>query len=164
MKISIIVAVDEDFGIGLEGKLPWSLPSDLKRFKQITLGHTVLMGRKPYESIGRPLPGRSMLVISQQEGYFAAGCQTVSSLEEGIQEAHQNGETELFVIGGGQVYQQVFPLSDRLYLTRVQTRAKTDTFFPAIDFSQWELVEQISQDRDEKHLSSYIFGIYDRKG
>ena len=163
MEISIIAAIDENFGIGLEGRLPWSLPSDLKRFKKITLGHTVLMGRKTYESIGRPLPGRTMLVLTRQKDFHPAGCLTVQSLEEGIEMAQKNGENELFIIGGGQVYRQAYPLCHRLYLTRVQTRVNTDVQFPVIDYSMWQPVEQIEQPKDETHSYSYVFEVYQRK-
>lgn len=143
MKISLIVAMDEANGIGLQGRLPWRLSSDLQHFKKLTYGHHMIMGRKTWESIGRALPGRVSIVITRQPGYQATGCICAQSLEAAIAVASAQGETEVFIIGGGMIYRQAIRLADRIYLTRVHTWLQTDTFFPEIDWTAWEIVQSI---------------------
>jgi dihydrofolate reductase len=123
MRISLIAALSRNRVIGLENRLPWRLPEDLKRFKELTMGHPVLMGRKTAESIGKPLPGRLNLVVSR----------TGLSLKEAIDRARESGTDELFVIGGEQIYRQTLPLADRLYLTLVDSEVEGDAFFPEWD-------------------------------
>jgi dihydrofolate reductase len=141
--ISLIVAVDEAGGIGYQGGLPWHLPAELARFKRRTMGHHLLMGRKTYETIGRPLPGRISLVLSSTELALPQGAQWVTSVAAAIELAAAAGENELFVIGGGQIFAQTLPIADRLYLTEVAARLPADTYFPA-----WELDAWIEQDRE----------------
>ena len=142
MKISLIAAVDDEWGIGLKNQVPWHLSHDLKRFKRITLGHHLLMGRKTYESIGYPLPGRTSIVITRQTNFHTLTDSTrklftASSLPEGLQMAEESGEDEIFIIGGGQIFTQALSSTDCIYLTRVHAHYKCDTFFPALDPGDW---------------------------
>lgn len=137
MIISLIVAMDEKGGIGKDGRLPWRLPSDLKRFKQITMGHYLVMGRKTYETIGKPLPGRRMIIVTRQKDYFIEGCIIVGSLKEAINLADSDHEEELFIIGGGEIFHQAIQLANKIYLTTVFTDVDADVFFPRIDPAHW---------------------------
>ncbi len=130
--------MDEGGGIGLDNRLPWHLSADLKRFKSLTMGHYVLMGRKTYESIGKPLPGRKMIVITRQRDFHPEGCVVVHSLKDGLDLAEKRGESEAFVIGGGEVFVQAMPITGRIYLTRVHTIAQCDVFFPQVDEKEWQ--------------------------
>lgn len=152
MIVSLIVAVDERGGIGKHNQLPWHLPSDLKRFKKLTTGHSIVMGRKTYETIGKPLPGRTMIVVSHKKEVSLIGCLTVNSLQAAIKLAQANFEDELFIIGGGEIFRQAIDSADRIYLTTVHTDADADVFFPKFDLGQWELISEengISDDADE---------------
>ena len=151
MIISLIVAMDEMGGIGKDNRLPWHLSSDLKRFKQLTLGHHLLMGRKTYETIGRPLPGRTTIVITRNPQYQAAGCLVAPSLEEALGLARENGETEAFIAGGGEIFTLALPLADRIYLTRVHAQVEADVFFPPFSLEGWRQIETIEQPADEKN-------------
>lgn len=132
--LSIIAAIGDGGVIGREGALPWHIPEDLKRFKQLTMGHPIIMGRKTYESIGKPLPGRVNIVISRQEGYEAAGCEVFRSLEEALAKYEPQNP---FVIGGAEIYRAALPLADRLHITEVKISTDGDVFFPDFDRSQW---------------------------
>lgn len=178
MRISLIVATAVGGVIGQEGDLPWRLSSDLRRFKRLTMGHHVIMGRRTYESLGRPLPGREMIVLTRQPNYQAPGAVVAadlpqalriaaSSVDGGAADAGYDGAAdasarEVFIIGGAEVYRQALPRVDRLCLTRVQAKVAGDTHFPAVDWSQWRLIEEEhvpAGDRDE-HESTFC--IYDR--
>lgn len=138
MTISIIAAMDQKRGIGKNNKLPWHIPVDLKRFRKLTLGHPVIMGRKTYESIGRPLPNRLSIIVSRNIEYRVSNIENViiaASLEEAIKVAKQKDQTEVFVIGGGQIFAQALPMVDKLYLTLVKGDFGADTFFP--DYSSF---------------------------
>jgi dihydrofolate reductase len=137
MIVSLIVAMDERGGIGKNNQLPWHIPSDLKRFKKLTMDHHLVMGRKTYETIGKPLPGRVMVVISHQKDYFPKDCLVVNSLEAAIKLAKDDHESELFIIGGGSIFTQAIGLADKIYLTRVHTDVNADVSFPTIDLTQW---------------------------
>ena len=156
MRLSIIVAMDANRVIGHENSLPWHLPADLKHFKQITMGKPILMGRKTWESIGRPLPGRTNIVITRDSNYSAEGCIVVHSVEEALHAAQ--GHEEVMVIGGEQLYRQVLPDADRLYITQVEGEFPGDTFFPELDMAGWREVERSAHARDEKnaHACSFI--------
>jgi dihydrofolate reductase len=147
--ISIIAALDEKNGIGLKGKLPWHISKDLKRFKSLTLGHCVIMGRKTFESIGKALPNRKNIVITKQSGISAKNVSIVNSLEEALEKA---GKGEVFIIGGGEVFKQAIGKADKLYLTKVQGDFKCDTFFP--DYSGFR---QISEQKGESDGVKYSF-------
>ena len=141
MKVSMIVAMDQAGGIGHHGRLPWRLSTDLRRFKALTMGHSLIMGRKTYESIGRALPGRTLYMVTRQVGYQAPGCRVVHSLDEALATADSAGENEVFVIGGGELYSLALPLAERLYLTRVHSTVPADIFFPKWDTAEWILAE-----------------------
>ena len=157
MIISLLVAMDEQDGIGKDNRLPWHLSTDLKRFKALTMGHHILMGRKTYELIGRALPGRVNVIITRSPDYQAEGCLIAHSLREALSLAEVAGESEAFVIGGGQIFAQALPLADRIYLTRVHTVSEADVFFPTFDESSWSIKEasEISADESNDFPSSY---------
>ncbi len=135
MTISIIVAVAENQVIGYNNQLLWHIKEDLQRFKSLTLGHHIIMGRKTYDSIGRPLPGRTNVVITRDKNYQADGCMVVNSLEDALNMAHQ--DSEVFIIGGGDIYRQTLHLVNRIYLTRIHASFSGDTFFPELDLKEW---------------------------
>jgi dihydrofolate reductase len=140
MRLSAIVAMASNRCIGRDNTLPWRLPEDLQRFKRLTLGHTLVMGRKTYESIGRPLPGRTTLVVTRQEDWAAPqGVEVAHSLDEALQRARGD---EVFIAGGAQLYQQTWNRVRRLYLTRLEREYPGDTFFPEVDLSGWRLLEE----------------------
>ncbi|MFE8601962.1 dihydrofolate reductase [Archangium violaceum] len=137
--VSAIVAMATNRCIGRDNTLPWRLPADLKRFKQLTMGHTLVMGRKTYESIGRPLPGRTMVVVTRQRDYAPEGVQVAHSLELALELARGD---EVFIAGGADLYRQAMPHVRRLYLTRIDRDYEGDTFFPEVDLSGWKLVAE----------------------
>jgi dihydrofolate reductase len=162
MLISIIVAMDEQRGIGKEGYLPWHLSADLKRFKHLTMGHHLIMGRKTYESIGRPLPGRTMIVITRNRRYAAEGCLIAASLKAALAIAEQRGETEAFIAGGGQVFSQALAIADRIYLTQVHAVTEADVFFPEFDAAAWDVFESSHYPADEKNHFPSTFSLLTR--
>lgn len=139
MRISLIAAVANNNVIGNEGALPWHLPEDLKRFKRLTLGKPVVMGRLTHESIGRPLPGRQNIVLTRQPHYVAGGCEVVRSVEAALDAAE--GADEVMIIGGGEIYALFLPLAGRIYLTRVDTSVAGDAYFPELEAVHWREVE-----------------------
>lgn len=160
--LSIIVAIAENYAIGLNNKLLWHLSDDLKRFKKITTGHTMIMGRNTFLSLPNgALPNRRHIVISDVEGEQFEGCEMAGSIDEAIRLA--GTEDECFVIGGGMVYKQFLPIAGRLYLTKVHASLEADTFFPEIDFSQWELKEVEEVAAGDKNEYAHTYGVYDRK-
>jgi dihydrofolate reductase len=165
VKISIIVAVSENGVIGRDGGLPWRLSGDLKRFKQVTMGHTVIMGRRTWESIGRPLPGRRMIVVSRQPDYEVDLPEICSapSLDEALQAAKFAGDAEAFIIGGAELYRTALPKADRLYLTRVRAEVAGDTFFPQIAWDDTRLRESVDCTADDKNEFPHTYEVYDRK-
>ena len=160
MTISIIVATSENNVIGAAGDLPWRLSDDLKHFKSITMGKPIVMGRKTWDSIGRPLPGRQNIVITRQADFVAEGCIVVASTEEAI--TATAGADEIMVIGGSQVYSLFLPAAGRLYLTRVHAEIEGDAFFPEIDESAWRLVGDDSHSSDDRNAFDYSFLTYER--
>ena len=157
MFVSLVAAVAENNVLGKENQLPWHLPADLKYFKQLTTGHHVLMGRKTWESIGKPLPNRVSLVVSRSEDFKAEGATVAQSIEEGIDTARKADETELFIIGGGEIFRLAMPLADRIYLTRIDHYFEGDVFFPEIDAELWKETESKSFEADEKNPYGYRF-------
>jgi dihydrofolate reductase len=155
MKISIIVAMAANGVIGNDNELPWHLPADLKHFKQTTMGKPILMGRKTWESIGRPLPGRTNIVITRDSAYSAAGCIVVNSIEAAIAAAGE--QEEVMVIGGAELYRQVLPRADTIYLTRIHASFDGDTRFPEISDTEWQQLERVDHEADEKNLQDYSF-------
>jgi len=163
MKLSLLAALSTNNVIGRDNQVPWRLSTDLKRLKAMTLGHHVIMGRKTYESVGRPLPGRTNLVITRQEGYAPAGVTVVHSLEEAIRIAMHSGDEEAFVLGGAEIYQQAMHRADRMYLTRVHAEVEGDTVFPDFDdVSEWQLTDAEHFDADEKNELPFSFLTYER--
>lgn len=157
--ISIIVAIAENDAIGKDNLLLWHLPDDLKRFKEITLGHRVIMGRNTYLSLPfRPLRNRTNVVITDDPGEKFEGCTTVNSIGEAM-ELCDDGE-ESFIIGGGSVYRQFMPLANKLYITRVHKEFEADTFFPKIDENEWKLMDSEHHPADEKHEFPFTFLTY----
>ena len=158
--ISLIVAMAQNGVIGRDNALPWRLPADLKRFKAFTLGKTVLMGRKTFESIGRPLPGRDNLVLTRDRRWMAPGVIVVHSVEQALTQA---GDNELVAIGGAQIYRLVLPFARRIYLTHVHADVPGDTFFPDFDPTQWDDVECRMHPADEEHAYPVTFVTLERR-
>ena len=162
MKISMIAAMTDERVIGIENQLPWKLPNDMKWFRQHTLGKPIIMGRKTFESFGsKPLPDRTNIIITRDESYQANGSVVVHTIEEALQAAGK--VDEVMVIGGASFYEQMLPRADRLYLTFVHARIEGDAWFPAIDFSQWQEVQRIDNEVDEKNPLAHSFVILERK-
>ena len=161
MKLTILVAMSDDRVIGREGGLPWRLSADLRRFKQITMGHCLLMGRKTYESIGRPLPGRTSVVITHKDHLdVPEGVYVARNFGEALRRVA--GQDEVFVIGGGEIYEQALPLASRILMTRVHARVEGDTYFPTFDPDQWRVVEEQRFSADENNAYDYSFLTLDR--
>ncbi|MFQ1905694.1 type 3 dihydrofolate reductase [Aeromonas veronii] len=163
MKISMIAAMAHDRVIGKDNQMPWHLPADLAHFKRVTLGKPVLMGRKTFESIGRPLPGRRNLVISRNPGYQAEGIEVVGSVEAALALLAGSSVEELMVIGGGHLYAEMLPSADCLYLTRIDQAVEGDTRFPAFDDGQWQRIACESHPADEKNPHPYSFETWQRR-
>lgn len=161
MILSIIVAFDEHRLIGRNNGLPWHLPADLKHFKSITMGHSIIMGRRTFESIGKPLPGRHSVVVTRKRGYSQEGITVAHSLEEALNLC--SGEEEVFVIGGAQIFEQAMPLASKLYITKIHHVFEGDTFFPEIPQDRWELISKEDHESDEKNSRAYSFLTYRRK-
>lgn len=160
MIISLIAAADRAGGIGKDNRLPWHLPADLKHFRRLTTGHHVIMGRKTHESIGRLLPGRTMIILTRDPSYQAEGCLIAHSLAEAIQLAQSRGEDEVFIIGGGQVFKQAIPYANRIYLTVVDAHFPADIYFPPLNPDHWVEIESSHHDPDDQNLYSYTFKVY----
>ncbi|WKJ90518.1 dihydrofolate reductase [Methylomonas montana] len=155
MKISLIVAMASNRAIGLNGQMPWHLSADLKRFKQITMGSPILMGRKTFEAIGRPLPGRDNIVISRDPNYQQLGCRAFGDIDSVLQACADC--PELFVIGGATIYEAMLPYADYLYLTEINKNFAGDTFFPEIEPSQWREIAREDVQDDQAVDFSYSF-------
>ncbi len=158
--ISVIVAVARGGVIGGGNALLWHITEDLRRFKAITLGHPVVMGRKTWESLGRPLPGRANVVVTRDRNYTAEGCSVVHSLEEAL--ALFTPAEEVFIIGGGELYAQAMPIADRLYLTGVDATFEGDTFFPQWDRGLWRITSTEHHQHGEKFPHPFTFTDYER--
>lgn len=163
MILSHIVATSENNVIGLDSDLPWRLPRDMKFFKEMTTGHHILMGRKNFECMPKALPNRTNIVISRREGYTADGAIVFKTIEEGIAYAKKQGEEELFIIGGGEIYKQTLHIVDRIYLTLIKEIIKGDTFYPELDLNQWKCVERTAIEPDAKNNYAFDFITFERK-
>jgi len=165
MRISIIAAVAENGVIGRQGQLPWRLSDDLRRFKQRTMGHTIIMGRRTWESIGRALPGRRTVVVTRQTGYRTADAEVKisASLSDALNVAEAAGDNEAFIVGGAELYRESLSRANRLYLTRVRAAVEGDTSFPDVAWNNWQLVESEEHDANEKNDYAYRFETYDRR-
>ena len=163
MIVSSIVAISKNHAIGRDNQIPWYLPADLKYFKKITTGHHVIMGRKTFESIGRPLPKRTNIVLTRDPFYTGSGILVAHSIEEALQLALDHGETEAFIIGGGKIYEETIEYWDKVYLTEVDIEIEdAEVFFPVLDQTHWKLVSKECHDADEKNEWSYCYLIYER--
>ncbi len=164
-KLALIVALSENNVIGKDGELPWRLPTDLQRFKRLTMGHCMVMGRKTFDSIGRPLPGRVTIVLSRSE-FISSPPKLLSakSLDEALRYVPltEMKHDQVFVTGGAEIYKLTLPLADRLYVTRVAAEIEGDTFFPEVDWTQWQAVESEEAPADERHEFASTFTIYQR--
>lgn len=154
---SAIACMAENRVIGKENQLPWHLPADLKRFKAITTGHIVLMGRKTYQSIGKPLPNRTNLIMTRDKNLEIPGCVMAHSIEEISKKAQLNNEKEIFIIGGAEIYQQFLPYLQFIYLTIVHQHLDGDAYFPLLDMSKWQEIEKTRFKADEHHAYDYSF-------
>lgn len=159
--ISLIVAMDRNRLIGAHNRLPWRLPADLKYFKSITMGKAILMGRKTYESIGRPLPGRTNIVVTREPNYQAPGCIVVHSIDEAL--ARPECGDEVMVIGGASFYEQILPRADRIYLTLIDAECAGDTYFPSFDPNAWHEIRREDHEPDERNPYRYSFTVLERK-
>lgn len=164
MKISIIVAVSLNHVIGVDNQLPWHLPADLQYFKSLTLDHTIIMGRKTFESIGRPLPKRENMVITRDPDYVLENVVVMNSIEKAIEYCKNKEQEEVFIIGGDTIYKQTLALADQLYITKVDTLIENGTaFFPTIDLNEWQLLSSITHHKDEKNQFDYTFEHYEKR-
>src|SRR6201986_2763661 len=160
MIVSIVVAISENNAIGKNNQLLWYLPADLKHFKNITTGHTVIMGRKTYESVGKPLPNRRNIIITRQD-ITIEGCEVVKSIEGAL--ALSASEEEVFIVGGAEIYRQSMHLTNRIYLTVVHQKFDADSFFPEIHYDEWLETEQEDHEPDEKNKLPYSFITLERR-
>ena len=159
-RLSMIVAMARNRVIGADGKIPWHLPNELQLFKSVTMGHHIIMGRKTYESIGRLLPGRTTVIVTRQKDYSVAGAKIAHTLEQAV--ALCAGDSEIFVIGGGELYRAAMPIADRLYLTVVDAEPAGDTQMPEFNPAEWQLQSTKQYSRDERHAHDYRFEVHDR--
>lgn len=168
MKVSLIVAMDNDRGIGKNNDLMWRLPSDMQFFKETTSGHIVVMGRKNYESIPekyRPLPNRENVVLTRNESYVADDCNIFHSLEECLKYYQSEDDRTVFIIGGGEIYRQALGMKvvDEMYISHVNHSYGADTFFPAFDLSDWKIETILGQTKDDRHAASFSVMLYTKK-
>ncbi len=159
--ITLVAAMDRHRVIGRAGSIPWRLPDDLRFFKRVTLGKPLIMGRKTFESIGRPLPGRRNIVLTRHATYNAPGCLVVPSLEKALQAARP--APEIMIAGGSEIYALFFPLAFRLYLTHVEAAVDGDTFFPEFDPSGWREILREAHDVDDRHAFRFDIVLYERQ-
>ncbi|HEX6099877.1 MAG TPA: dihydrofolate reductase [Thermoanaerobaculia bacterium] len=163
MNVTLIAALAANNVIGRSNQVPWCLPTDLRRFKALTTGHHLIMGRKTYESVGRPLPGRTNVVITRRGDWSAEGVIVVHSLEEALRVAESAGETEAFIAGGAEIYELSIHRADRMQLTRVHAEVEGDTWFPEFDdVSEWQLVDSEHYEADGKNEHPFSFLTYER--
>jgi dihydrofolate reductase len=159
--LTIIAAAAENNALGKDNQLVWHLPDDFKRFKKLTSGHHIIMGRKTFDSFPKPLPNRTHVVITRQDNYRKEDVLVVNSLERAIELSAD--DPEAFVIGGGEIYKMSMKLADKIELTRVHGTFEADTFFPEIDENQWKLVSEEFHEKDEKHNQAFTYLTYERK-
>lgn len=159
--ITLVVAMGLNHEIGVDNKLPWHLPKDLKHFKEITSGHPIIMGRKTYESIGKPLPNRTNIVISRKKDWFEEGILIVGSIKEAIKFGQKIDE-DIFIIGGGNIFEQTMDIADKLEVTEIKTNIEADTFFPKIDPKIWTKTDEVCHEKDEKNNFDFCFQTFQR--
>jgi dihydrofolate reductase len=163
--ISILVAMAKNRVIGRNNALPWQLPPDLRRFKELTMGHHIVMGRKTYESIGRPLPGRTNVIITRQAGYQVPGAIVVASIDQALKvcSAGKEVDQEIFVIGGAQIYRQSLGLCQRIYITEIQQEFDGDTLFPELNQQEWREISREKHRLNDDNGLEYHFVVLDRR-
>jgi dihydrofolate reductase len=161
--ISLIVAASENNAIGKSNEMLWHLPEDLKFFKNTTWGMPVIMGRKTFESVGKPLPGRTNIIVTTNRHWSAENTFTTTSIEDAIKVANETNAKEIFITGGGEIYKQTLPIADKVYLTRVHTVIDGDAFFPEIDLNTWEISFEKHVKADEKNKFDMTFQTWIRK-
>ena len=159
--IAHLVAASENNVIGKDSNLPWSLPDDFKYFKNKTWGTVVIMGRKTFQSLEKPLPGRTNIVITRQEGWKSEGVIVSNSLQDAIEKAFQTDNKEIFIIGGGELFHQSLSIVNRIYLTRVHAIVEGNIYYPEIDPAKWKLVSELSHEKDEKHQYAFTFQVWE---
>jgi dihydrofolate reductase len=162
MIICLVVAASENNAIGKNNQLLWQLPNDLKFFKNITWGFPVIMGRKTFEAVNKPLPGRTNIVITTKQDWQAESVIAVGTIQEAIVKAGETNSKQAFIIGGGEIYKQSMDIADIIYITRVHADLDGDTFFPVIDQGKWRLTSNQDFEADEKHAYSYSFQIWEK--
>lgn len=163
LKISMIWAMDEQWLVGKQNRLPWRLPADLTYFMNVTMGHTIIMGRKTFESFPKPLPGRKSVIITRNENYIAPeGCVVVHSMQEAIEHVQASGVAECFIIGGAEIYKQFLPIADRLYVTRIEGKFDGDTYFPHFTETNWRIVSSKEGTVNEANPIPHKFEVYER--
>ncbi len=162
MQVSAIVAISKNRVIGKDNDIPWYLPADLKYFKKTTLNHHIIMGRKTFQSIGRPLPKRTNIILTRDAFFVASGCRIAHILEDALEIAFDNDANEVFIIGGGQIYEQAMPYVDKVYLTEVDLEVEGSVYFPELPKNQWKEVSSIAHQPDEKNEHAYTFKIFEK--
>ena len=162
MIVSLIAAMDRNRLIGREGGLPWKLPADLKHFKQTTMGHHLILGRKTYESLAGPLPGREIIVVTRRDGYDASFGRVVGSIDEALDLCQ--GDDQPFIAGGAEIYRLALPITHRMHLTHVEATFEGDTWFPEWSTDDWDVVTREKHEPDEKNSWPWSFVIYEREG
>ena len=163
MIVSLIVATDRNGGIGIDARLPWHLPADLKRFRELTMGHHLIVGRKTFDSIGKALPGRQMIIVTRDRSFQAKDCFVAHSVQDALELARERGEEEVLVGGGGEIYTQSVAFADRIYLTIVEAEVEADAFFPQLAAGEWIERASESHPADEKNLFPFTFKLLDRR-
>lgn len=163
MIISLIAAMDKQRGIGLNNQLPWRLSADMKKFRELTMGHHIIVGRKTFESIGKALPGRQMIIVTRDPEFRVEGCLVCQSPDAAVALASSRGESEVFICGGAEIYGQTIALADQLYLTYVDAEIRADAFFPSFDQREWSELETFFQPADEKNQYAFTFTLLTRK-
>ena len=163
MMISLLVAASENNVIGKNNELPWNLPNDLKYFKNMTWGMPLIMGRKTFESFRKALKGRTNIVVTRQQDWQAEGITVVKDIEGGLLAAAETDAKEVFVIGGGEIFKQIFPTADKIYITRVHANVNGDVYFPEINRNEWKMISNRSMEKDERHAYDYSFQVWERK-
>ena len=158
-----MVARSDNNVIGKDNDLVWHMPADLKYFKETTSGHFVVMGRKTYESMNKPLPGRLNIIVTRQSDYYREACIVTHSLEEALALGEENGQQELFILGGSQIYRMALDTADRIYLTEIHSKFDGDAFFPEIDSSIWKETKREDHESDDKNPYPYSFVVLERR-
>lgn len=161
--LSLIVAMDKNRVIGFNNDMPWHLPNDLRYFKEKTTGHTIIMGRKTFDSLGRVLPNRKHLVLTRSERQFPEGVEVVHDIDDVLQYVNNNTDEEIFVIGGGQLFKMMLPHVDKMYITEIDEEFAGDVYFPSFKDAEWELTSKEKGPKDEQNPYDYYYLVYERK-